>query len=301
MRLCVSLPGSKLQRLPYGKAMLYIAVAECHLDFEQPDYGKFLHELNTYFPFISFEAPSTYVANELNKIANLPTTIVKGTYNRISLRKFLKEANLLDLHDLFNLRPFQDLLFSCDLRSKIDGMSMAGFRHHEIELEVKHSIEDIDTVMVKTYLECFADYSDMDFSQKKNFINMAFEDMEERRILTKCIETKSKDTLRMLLGASVRTYDPIELMNRTARIVTLKTQEGLAKDNEVMIQSYLKLGIRVAEVLQKFDVGNVNAAEQLLAALSKKPEDVGIVSPKPKTVEELENMWINKEKPAPAS
>lgn len=296
MRSCLSLPGFE-SKLPFGKAMLYLAVAECRLDFEDPDQARLLRTLNTYFPFIAFTAPSTYVQNALNKINSLPTTVVKGTFNRASLRKFLKEANLLDLHDVFNMRAFQDLLCNNDLRSKVDGMSMADFRYHEIELEIKHDIDDIDTVMVKAYLDCFANYTDMTFDHKRNLINSAFEDNEERRILMKCIETKSKDMLRMLLGASVRTYNPIELMNRAARIVTLKIQEGLSKDNDFMIQSYLKHSIRVAEVLQKFEVGNVNAAEQLLSVLSKKPEDVGIVTPKPKTIDELENLWNNQEKP----
>lgn len=289
-----------MRKLPYGKALLYLAVVECKIDFEQPSLVEYLQILNEYFPFISFDSPFTYVTECLNNLHNLPATIVKGTYNKTSLQKFLKETSLQNMHEFFTRPQFQDLLYDVDLRRKVDGMAINGFRHHEIELEIKEHIPEIDPVIVKTYLDCFANYSTMNYDEKRNFIIQSFEEEREKKVLLKCIEHKSRDMVRMFLGVAARTVNPIELINRSAQIVTLKTQEGLVADDEVKIQAYLKLGIKIAEVLDKFGAGNKDAAEALLSALSKKPEDIGVVTPRPKTIEELEDMYLeNTKSPTP--
>lgn len=251
-----------------------------------------MQALNEYFPFICFDSPFAYVQDELNRIPNIPTSVIKGNYNKNSLHRFLKESSLANLHDLIERQQFQDLIYDVDLRRKVDGMAISGFRPMEIEIEVKQYIQDIDPVVIKTYLDCFADYSDMDFHDKKNFIIQSFEEPLEQKIMIKCIENKSKDMVRMFLGVNSRTMNPIELINKTAQIITLKTQEGLVENDEVKIQNYLKLSIKVADVLQKFGAGNEDAAKRLLEALSKKPEDVGISSPKPMSVEQLEDMFL---------
>ena len=286
-----------MQRLPFGKALLYIAVVKCRINFEQPSLVEFIQYLNEFFPFICFDSPFNYVSEELDKIHNVPASIIKGNYNKASLVKFLKESDLISMNELFDREQFQDLLYDVDLRRRVDGMAIAGFRHHEIELEVKQSIQDIDPVIIKMYLDCFANYFDMTFDQKRNFILQSFEDVNERKVLEKCLIVKSRDMVRMFLGVSSRTYNPIELINKTAQIITLKTQEGLIENDEAKLQNYLKLGIKVADVLHNFGVGNKDAAEALLLALSRKPDDVGVKSPKPMTVEELENKFLIDSKP----
>ena len=287
-------------KLPFSKAILYLAVVKCKINFEQPSLVEFIDALNEYFPFVCFDSPFTHVQNILNSIHSLPTSIIKGNYNKLSLQKFLKEADLFSLHEIFERTQFQDLIYNVDLRTKVDGMAIAGFRPHEIELEIKQYIQDVDPVIVKVYLDCFANYRGMAFDEKRNFINRSFEEPLEKKRLLQCVENKSQDKIRMLLGVSTKTYNPIELINRTAQIVTFKTNEGLIDDDDSKLQSYLKLGIKVAEVLNGFGVGNKDAAEMLLAALTKKPEDVGIVTPKPMTVEELEDVFLNQTR-APAS
>ena len=256
-----------------------------------------MQSLNEYFPFICFDSPFAYVQDELNRISNIPTSVIKGNYNKNSLHRFLKESFLTNLHDLFDREQFQDLLYDVDLRRKVDGMAIAGFRPMEIELEVKQCIQDIDPVIIKTYLDCFVDYSDMGFDEKRNFIIKTFEEPIEQNLMLKCLQNKSKDMVRMFLGVNARIMNPIELINKTAQIITLKTQEGLLENDEVKIQNYLKLSIKVADVLQKFGAGNEDAAKQLLAALTKKPEDVGVTSPKPMSVEQLEDMYLEHVKP----
>jgi hypothetical protein len=289
-----------VRKLPFRKALIYFAVVRCRIDFEQPSLLSFMQALNEYFPFICFDSPFAYVQDELNRIPNIPTSVIKGNYNKNSLHRFLKESSLTNLHDLIERQQFQDLMYDVDLRRKVDGMAISGFRPMEIELEIKQYIQDIDPVVIKTYLDCFADYSDMDYHAKRNFIIQSFEEPLEQKIMIKCIENKSKDMVRMFLGVNSRTMNPIELINKTAQIITLKTQEGLVENDEVKIQNYLKLSIKVADVLQKFGAGNEDAAKQLLAALSKKPEDVGVTSPKPMSVEQLEDMFLENIKPPQA-
>ena len=258
---------------------------------------EFMQSLNELFPFICFDSPFAFVQDELNHINNLPSSVIKGSYNKSSLQRFLKESSLMNLHDLIDREQLQDLLYDVDLRRKVDGMSIAGFRYREIELEIKQVIPDIDPVIVKTYLDCFANYNNMTFDEKRNFIIQTFEDAYERKVLLKCLESKSQDKIRMYLNVNARAFNPIEMINKTAQIVTLKTQEGLIEEDEDKIRTYLKLSIKVAEAIRDFGVGNKDATEALLAALTKNPEDLGIVSPKPMSVDELEDAFLQNQKP----
>lgn len=286
-----------MSKLPCGKALLYLAIVQCRIDFEQPSLIEFLQVLTTYFPFISLDSPYTHVHDELDKLPNLPTSVVRGTYNKPALARFLKEAGLVTLHEVFDNPKFQDLLYDADLRMKIEGMAIAGFRPLEIELEVKQTIQDIDINMVKTYLDCFVNYRDMNFIDKRNFIHSAFEEPKERLLLIRCLETKSKDWVRTYLSLSTKTYNHIEMVNSRAHLVTLKTQEALLAGDDMKLMSLVKIGLNIADSLHKFGVGNQDAAEQLLAALSKKPEDVGVVTPKPMTVEQLEDIYLEQTRP----
>lgn len=256
-----------------------------------------MEAIDEYFPFLSFDAPFGYVQERLDTINNIPATVMKGVLNKNTLHRFLKEADLADLHELFEREQFQDLLHDHELRRKIEGMAICKFRPHEIEQEVNLTINEIDPVIIRVYLDCFVNYHGMDFNQKKNFINETFENMDEKKTLLQCLESKLKDRVRILLHLSSRTYNPVEMINEVARIITLKTTEGFRDDNEEKLQSYLKLGLKTAEALQKVGVGNKDAAEQLLAALSKKPEDVGVVTPKPMSVEQLEDMFLENQRP----
>jgi hypothetical protein len=285
-----------LRKLPFGKALLYFAVVQCRIDFEQPSFIEFLQSINEYFPFLNIDSPFTYVQDRLNTIPNIPATIMKGNYKKPALEKFIKEAGLVNLHDLIEKDQFKDLLYDTDLRRKIEGMAITGFRPIEIELEIKQRIQDIDIVTVKTYLDCFCDYSTMDFIEKKNFINQTFEELSERKALLKCLDTKSRDAIRGYLSLSTKTYNHIEIVNKRAHEITLKIQEALIDGNEVQYLALSKLSLNIADALYKFGVGNDDAAKQLLDALAKKPEDVGVVSPKPMHVDQLEDLYLENQK-----
>jgi hypothetical protein len=258
---------------------------------------EFVQKLSMYFPFISIDSPFGYVQDRLDRISNLPATIIRGNYNKQALLKFLKETDLINLHELLPRQQFQDLLYDVDLRRKVDGMSLCGFRHQEIELEIKQYITDIDPVVVKTYLNCFADFSNMTYDEKRNFVINTFEEPAEKITYVKCLENKSRDIIRAYLGVNTRVFNPIEMINRYAQIITIKINEGLRESDEVKLQGYIKLGLRSAETLDKFGVGNKDAAELLLAALAKKPEEIGLNTPKPMSVEQLEDMYLEQQKP----
>lgn len=283
-----------MRKIPFGKALLYIAVVRCRINFEQPSLVEFIRVLNEFFPFICLDSPFNYVNDYLNSLHNIPTSIVTGTYNKNALNKFLKESCLADLHDIFDKENFQDLLYDVDLRKKIDGMCISGFRNGEIELEIKQNIQDIEPVFVKTYINCFANFYDMDFFEKRNFIINSFEDLNEKNMLLKCVENKSRDMIRMILGVRTKTYSPVELINRSAQIVVSKTQEGILENDDLKLQNYLKLGIKIAETLHSFGVGNKDAAKELLDVLNKKVEDNNDI-PKPMSVEDLERRFMEQQ------
>ena len=243
------------------------------------------------------DSPYSHVRESLDAIPNLPATVMKGSYNKVSLHKFLKESGLANMHDLFELDHFKDLLYDTTLRTKIEVMAMNGFRPHEIESEIRLSIPEIDSTIVRMYLDCFADYSDMDYNDKFKFINTTFEEPKERAVYLKCLQTKSKDSIRNYIKAQARPINHIEMINHIARIVSEKIQENLIADNDEKLRDFIKDGFKTIDALDKLGVGNQDAARQLLEALSKKPEDVGVVSPKPMSVEQLEDMFLENQKP----
>lgn len=267
------------------------------MNFEDPSLVEFLSILDEYFPAIHFDTPISYIKERLDRIPNLPASIVTGKYNKIALTRFLKESGLMNLHDLFEKQQFQDLLYDIDLRKRIDGMSLSGFRPLEIEQEIHEHIQDINTVFTKTYLECFSDFREFDYAEKNSFIIHSYEDKHEQLTLLRCIATKSRDTVRTLLGVCTKNYNHIELINRIAQIAVMKTEEGLIEDNDIKLQAYLKLGIKVSESLHSFGVGNKDAADALLAALAKTPEDQDKLNPPQMTVTDLEALFTNQHAP----
>ena len=78
----------------------------------------------------------------------------------------------------------------------------------------------------------------MDFYEKRNFIINSFEDLNEKNMLLKCVENKSRDMIRMILGVRTKTYSPVELINRSAQIVVSKTQEGILENDDLKLQNY---------------------------------------------------------------
>ena len=91
--------------------------------------------------------------------------------------------------------------------------------------------------------------------------------------------------------------EPFVIMGIEQFFQWIKIQENLIADNDEKLRDFIKDGFKTIDALDKLGVGNQDAARQLLEALSKKPEDVGVVSPKPMSVEQLEDMFLENQKP----
>jgi len=286
-----------MRKLPQGKALLYLAVVRCRIDFEHPGLLEFMQSLNDWFPFLSFDKPVAYVLEHLNTIPNVPASVMKGSYNKVTLQKFLRESGLTDLHDLIERQQFKDLMHHTELKSKIEGMVISGFFAHEIENEISTVIPDIDPVIVRTYLDCFVNYYGMSFMDKRTFIMNTFEEPDERNTFLKALETKSKKSIRGFLGLQAPSFDPVETLNTVANMVGIRLRKSFRDETEPLLQDYLQLSLKTADLLHKMGVGNKDAAAQLLAELNKRPEDIGVVTPRPMSVDELNDLRLENVKP----
>ena len=281
--------------VPFKKALLYIAIAKCRIDFDQPSLFEFMRYLNELFPFTCFDSPYSLVKIEFDKLHNIPSSVAVGKYGNKSFCKFLVSSDLTNLHEVFDTPLFQDLLYDVDLRKKVEGMSIAGFRYHEIEMEIKSVLPEIDPVAIKAYINCFSNFSDMSFDEKHQYIAHSIEDSSERKLMMKCLENKSRDAVRMFLGITSKVYTPIEIVNRAAQIIDCKTKESLIDGEDDKLNSCIKMSIRIADALHKFGSGNKNAVEDLLSALVKPKEEVTHM-PKPMSIDELESMFSSRAK-----
>jgi hypothetical protein len=291
-----------MRKLPQGKALLYLAVVRCRIDFEHPSLLEFMQGYMEWFPFLNIDKPVSYVLEHLNTIPNVPASIMKGTYNKPTLQKFLKESGLTDLHELFERQQFKDLMFHTETRAKIEGMMVSGFFAHEIEREVNTVIPDIDPVIVRTYIDCFANYYGMNFFDRRDFITDVFEQPDEKKDLLKCLNTKCKKTIRAVLHLKPPSFDPIEDLNEAANMVGINLRRFFRDDDLEQLPKYLNLRFKAIDLVDKLGVGNKDAAAELLAELKKSPDDPNIPKPpKPMSVDQLNDLRLENVLKPPAT
>ena len=290
-----------MRKLPQGKALLYLAVVRCRIDFEHPSLLEFMQGYMDWFPFLNIDKPVSYVLEHLNTIPNVPASVMKGTYNKVTLQKFLKESGLVDLHDLFEKQQFKDLMYHTEIRSKIEGMMISGFFIHEIESEVNNTIPGIDPVIIRTYVDCFANYYGMNFFDRRTYITDVFEEPNEKKTLIKCLETKCKKTIRAMLHLKPPVFDPVEDLNEAANMVGINLRRFFRDDDLEQLPKYLNLRFKAIDLLDKLGVGNKDAAAELLAELKKPVDDPSMPKPpKAMSVDELNDLRLENVKP-PAS
>jgi hypothetical protein len=284
-----------MKKLPQGKALLYLAVVRCRIDFERPSLTEFLQTLSDWFPLIFFQNPLSYIQEYIDSIPSLPASVVKGTYTKTTLQKFLKESGLQDLHDHFEKQQFKDLMFHSELRHKIDGMMIGRFHIHEIEAEVNYHIPGFDPVILRTYIDCFANYYGINFIDLRTFITNTFEELQERNDLLKSLETKEKKHIRSFLGLKSPSFDPIEAVYDNHNVIARRLRIYVRDDNDPLIQDYLGWNFKAADALYKMGAGSKDAAAELLAELKKLPDDPNVPKPpKAMSVDELNDLRLEK-------
>jgi len=268
--------------LPFDKTLLYIGVKY------RLDPVKVLDEIFAYFPLYVWDEtrPIDYIINRLGEMI-VHKSIIVGKYDLKTYVAFIKKAELMELNEAWDEPVFQDLLFDADTRRTLDIMQMCGFRFDEIYRIAKERYPDIREFDVQTYLDCFANFTGMDFLQRRNFIYEFIGDNIAKNMYLKCLENRSPQFVKMVLNISLKLVDPMVLATQNAHIGMMKVSENLVVGNDESLLKFMSSNHKTATLLQALGAGSTSAADELkelLAAPSTK-EPMKVM-----TIEELEQL-----------
>ena len=267
-------------RLPFEKALIYTVVAKAKIDGD-----KFCELSERYFRGITFEDPPiSYVLERLSTLV-IPKGILLGRFDQRHLTQFLRKMELIDLHERFSTPQFENLLFSPDIRIKLDIMSMVGFRFYEILAEARFIDDELTEDDVRVYLDAFADFSGMNYNAKRNYICQCIDSTVDSVLYNKCLDNRSYDYIRTILCLRQRSLDPLEMVQRVANMNNIKMTDYFINNNDTALQGSLSLTLKIAEMMQKLGVGNKNAAEELARILNSKDDREPLAIP---SAEDLE-------------
>lgn len=265
---------------PFQKLIIYLAV------ISKFDSTKFAELLNTYLPSIKFDddSPMFFVAEQLRKVPT-PATILNGTYDKPTLKLFLKQQNLTALHVNFENPEFLDIVFDSDLRHKIDGMEISPvFRR----LDILNEFQTLSPIILDVYLDCFAQFSKV--NNLGIYIDTHIGDENEQNLFKRLLSNTSKQFAKVLLDLKLDSNNPKQNIERCCNISNLKLQQAFLSDDSVQIEKWIKLTTAISEKLHKLGAGNRSDLQDLLDLLQQKKD---FEEPHIFTVEELNALPIS--------
>ena len=121
-----------MSRLPFEKALTYLVAVKAKFNGDQ-----FSPLSERYFRGIVFDDPP--ISHVLERLSTMvvPKGVLVGKYDFKSLGAFLKKLELVELHERFHTPIFENLLYSPDIRMKLEIMSICGFRKADICIEAR--------------------------------------------------------------------------------------------------------------------------------------------------------------------
>jgi DNA-binding phage protein len=248
-------------KYPFHKLLLYLLAIS---KFDRAEFGNLL---NSYLPSIKFEFEDPFDYSEkFVKSTPIPACVYKGIDDIHGWHIYSNRFKLEDLHAAFNKEQFEDIIFDPDIRRKIDAMSLSPiFR----KVDIVREFQSIDTSYIGVYLDSFSDFTKIE--NKNSYVHRYIGDKSEKSLLEKVLKTSSRAHLQVILGMK-SSVDPKTLIDRAASISKMKTEDALTNDDDPKLQSWLKLQVSFAEKLIRMGAGNKSDLDNLIEALSAKPE-----------------------------
>lgn len=137
------------------------------------------------------------------------------------------------------------------------------------KIDIIREFQTIDTNYIEVYLDSFSDFTQI--KNKNSYVSKYIGDKSEKSLFEKVLKITSRAHLQVILGMKLN-VDPKTLIDRAVSISKIKTEDAFINDDDVKLQSWLKLQVSFAEKLIRMGAGNKSDLDNLIEALSAKPE-----------------------------